>query len=214
MKFLFFVLFISSLCINAQGNPYFKKEVSDITERYKTTWNANRETIIFTGSSSIRIWGNLQELFPNEQIINTGFGGSQTLDLLGYTNELILNYLPKKVFIYEGDNDISSNKKPKEIIKTYNEIISQVKSQNNTTKVVIISAKPSISRYHLKGKYKRLNKKLNRLCKKDPQLEFANVWDIMFDKRKLKSDLFLSDGLHMNAKGYELWHEVIKNHMN
>lgn len=214
MRFLTLILSICSLSVWSQKNPYFKNEVSSITKKYETVWNADRDAIVFTGSSSIKMWNNIPELFPDKQIINTGFGGSQAIDLLGYTDELILNYQPKKVFIYEGDNDISAKKKLKEIIKTLEQIIAKIKDQNKATSIIIISAKPSISRYHLKNKYIRLNRKMNRLCKKDPVLEFANVWDIMFEKRKLKAGLFLSDGLHMNANGYQLWHSVLKNHIN
>tara|TARA_R110002051_G_scaffold100879_4_gene171414 strand:- start:63734 stop:64384 length:651 start_codon:yes stop_codon:yes gene_type:complete len=216
MRFVIFISILSICSVSAwsQQNPYFKNEVSTITKKYETLWNSDRDAIVFTGSSSIKMWNNIHELFPEKQIINTGFGGSQAIDLLGYTDELILNYQPKKVFIYEGDNDISAKKKPKEIIKTLEQIITKIKNKNNATTIIIISAKPSIARYHLKNKYIRLNKKMNRLCKKDPVLEFANVWDIMFEKRKLKAELFLTDGLHMNANGYELWHSVLKNHIN
>ena len=120
--------------------------------------------------------------------MNTGFGGSQTIDLLGYSNELILNYKPKKVFIYEGDNDISAKKKSKEIMNTFKELIEQIKQADSKTKIVIISAKPSIARWNLKGKYKRLNRKLKKICTTDDNLEYANVWDVMLDKRKLKTN--------------------------
>jgi lysophospholipase L1-like esterase len=213
MRIFLILIFISPFFAKAQKNPFFESEIIGINTKYDSIWDSSRETIVFTGSSSIRMWHNLTELFPEEQIVNTGFGGSQAIDLLGYTDELILKYKPKKVFIYQGDNDISSKKKPKEIISTFEEIIAQIKKQNDKIKVVIISAKPSVARYHLRSKYKRLNKKLQLLCNKDEQLTFANVWDIMFENKKIKSNLFLNDGLHMNANGYQLWHSVIKNHI-
>ena len=80
--------------------------------------------------------------------------------------------------------------------------------------IVLISAKPSISRWHLKRKYMRLNKRLRKLAAQTPGVRFANVWNIMLNKRKLKRDLFIEDGLHMNAKGYDLWHEVLKDYVN
>ncbi len=214
MRIFLILCLINPFFAKAQKNPIFESEINGINTKYDSIWDASRETIVFTGSSSIRMWHNLTELFPEEQIVNTGFGGSQAIDLLGYTHELILKYKPKKVFIYQGDNDISSKKKPKEIINTFKDIVGQIKKQNDKIKVVIISAKPSIARYHLQSKYKRLNKKLKLLCNKDEQLFFANVWDVMVENRKIKSNLFLNDGLHMNAEGYKLWHNVIKNHMN
>lgn len=214
MKSSFFILLLIPLFCLSQQNPTFKDEVLSITKKCDSLWDSSRETIVFTGSSSVRMWKNLPSVFPEHQILNTGFGGSQTIDLLGYSKELILKYKPKKVFIYEGDNDISAKKKSKEIIHTFNELITQIKKSDSITNIVIISPKPSIVRWNLKGKYKRLNRKLEKICKKDYNLEYANVWDIMLDKRKLKTDLFLNDGLHMNAKGYELWFSVLKNYID
>jgi lysophospholipase L1-like esterase len=207
----FLALFFLPIYCLAQPNAFFKEEVIAITQKYDSIWDSSKETIVFTGSSSVRMWKSLESHFPEHQILNTGFGGSQTIDLLGYTHELILSYKPKKVFIYEGDNDISSKKRAKEILATFSKLIEEIKSNNQNTKVVIISPKPSISRWKLKGKYKKLNRKLKRFCEKDDTLEFANVWDIMIDRKKLKTDLFISDGLHMNEKGYQLWHTILKN---
>ena len=205
MRFFLFTFLLFHLLGQSQNNPAFKNEVNSITQKYDSIWDSARETIVFTGSSSVRMWKNIQEMFPEHQIINSGFGGSQTIDLLGYTNELILNYKPKKVFIYEGDNDISANKKSKEILQSFSTIISKIKSQNSTTSIV---------RWHLKNKYKKLNRKLRRFCNKDENLEFANVWNIMLNKNKLKTELFIDDGLHMNAEGYNLWYSIIKNYLD
>ncbi len=212
-SFFFIYILFSTYCI-AQNNSYLHKEVEKITVKYDTLWDANKETIVFTGSSSIRMWRNLHEIFPQYQIINSGFGGSKTTDLLGYTDELILKYKPKKVFIYEGDNDISSKMKPNDILDNYNKIIAKINQYDLNTKIVIISVKPSIARWKLRRKYKYLNKKLKLLCDANPNLAYANVWDIMFENKKLRTNIFVSDGLHMNGEGYNLWHSVIKNYID
>ena len=118
------------------------------------------------------------------------------------------------VFIYEGDNDIASKKKTKDIIDTTREIIQKIRERNNTTQVVIIAAKPSIARWNLKRKYIRLNRAFEKLCEEDSALKFANVWDVMMDGKQVKQDIFIGDGLHMNNKGYDLWFSVIKPYMN
>ena len=181
-----------------------------IQMKYDTLWDSNRETLVFTGSSSIRLWENLQDRFPSYQIINTGFGGSESTDLLAFLDELVLQYKPSTVFIYEGDNDIEAKKKPAEILKVTREIVSRIKQEETTNSVVIISAKPSVSRWHLRRKYRRLNRKLKKMCEKDPIMEYANIWDPMLENKKLKRDLFIEDGLHMNEKGYDIWYNVIK----
>ena len=198
------------LNVRAQDPQRFEEDVMAIQMKYDTLWDSNRETLVFTGSSSIRLWENLQDRFPSYQIINTGFGGSESTDLLAFLDELVLQYKPSTVFIYEGDNDIEKKKKPAEILRVTGEIVSRIKQEESTNSIVIISAKPSVSRWHLRRKYRRLNRKFKKMCEKDPMLEFANIWDPMLENKKLKRDIFIEDGLHLNEKGYDIWYDVIK----
>lgn len=214
MRYFFLLFLFIGLQTVAQDPPRFAEEVKAIQKKYDTLWNPSKETIVFTGSSSVRIWKDLESRFPEHQIVNSGFGGSQASDLLFHINELILRFKPKKVFIYEGDNDIFAEKKPKDIIGSMQEIINRIRQENSKTKIVLIAAKPSIARWNLKRHYKKLNRKFKKLSKNDLLLDFADVWKPMLDKRNVKQDIFIEDGLHMNAKGYELWYDVIKNYMN
>ena len=202
------------MTIQSQDPGRFVNEVDNIQKKYDTLWDSSKETIVFTGSSSIRIWNNLDKLFPNHEIINTGFGGSQATDLLAYTNELILTFNPYQIFIYVGDNDIAANKNPKKIANTTLAIIKRIREKRRDTQIILIAAKPSINRWSLKHKYKNLNRKFKRLCKKDNLLQYADVWKPMLQGRKLKQDIFEEDGLHMNQKGYEIWYTVIKPFIN
>ena len=214
MKKLIFFFLLITVCGYGQKVPAFQNEVLAIQKKYDSIWDSSKETIVFTGSSSIRMWKNLETMFPNHQIINSGFGGSQSSDLYQYYQELILKYNPKKVFIYEGDNDVASKKRTKDIIANTRQIVSKIKENNNATQVVIIAAKPSIARWNLKRRYRRLNRAFEKLCEQDSSLEYANVWDVMLDGKKVRQDIFIGDGLHMNSKGYDLWFSVIQPFMN
>lgn len=212
LPFLFLMLgFLAA----AQDPMRFEDDIRALESKYDTLWDPSiKETIVFTGSSSIRLWRNLPELFPGHQIVNTGFGGSETSDLLAYTEELVLRFHPGKVFIYEGDNDINARKKPRHILKDAEEVIRRIRANDSNTRIVLIAAKPSISRWHLRRRYRKLNRKLYRICKKDPALDFADVWEAMLDHGKLRKDVFIEDGLHMNNKGYQLWYNIIKEYIN
>lgn len=212
------ILLLSSLVgsltlATAQDPQRFEKEVQELNAKYDSLWNSERSTLLFTGSSSIRLWDSLETSFPDHQVINTGFGGSQTTDLLVYIDDLVLRYNPTQVFIYEGDNDIEDRKKPKNIIEVTREVVSRIKNGGMTSSIVLISAKPSIDRWQLRRKYRRFNKKLKKLCESDPVLQFANIWDPMLNGRKLRRELFIEDGLHMNAAGYKIWYEVLKDYI-
>ncbi|WP_149275235.1 GDSL-type esterase/lipase family protein [Pareuzebyella sediminis] len=207
------LLFFAKPCLS-QDTERFKKEVKDIQKKYDTLGDASKETVVFTGSSSIRMWRDVRERFPEYQVINSGFGGSQASDLLYYIYDLILRYEPQTVFLYEGDNDVSARKDAKEIISDFNQIIGGILRNDPTTKIMIISPKPSIARWELRGKYKRLNRKLKRLANDNAQVQFIDVWHPMLDGRKVMQDIFIEDGLHMNSKGYDIWFDSIKDYLN
>ncbi|MBT8184690.1 MAG: G-D-S-L family lipolytic protein [Eudoraea sp.] len=213
MKLLVIIFFFAIHFTNGQDPIRFKDEISAIQKKYDTVWDSSRETIVFTGSSSVRIWNDLQDVFPDYQIVNSGFGGSHASDLLTFINELVLRYEPQKVFIYEGDNDISYKKRPRKILLEIQEIIEKIKAHNSQTNIVLIAAKPSLARWHLRRRYKKLNRKFERLAERSTTLQYANVWDIMLNGKNVRNDIFLADGLHMNAKGYDLWYAVLKEFM-
>lgn len=209
------LIFLMTLSLaHAQDPLRFQEEVAQLNARYDSIWDSKRNCVVFTGSSSVRLWQELPSLFPRHQIINTGFGGSHTSDLLAYCDALILRYKPSQVFIYEGDNDIGQAKKPRRILNDYRQLLQKIQDDSPGTRVVLIAPKPSLSRWHLRRKYKKLNRKLNRLCSQDTLLQFADPWKVMLDGRQVREDLFIEDGLHMNQKGYALWYELIKPYIN
>ena len=215
MKSIVFIFLCLVISIgNAQDATAFKDEVEAIQKKYDTVFEPSQETVVFTGSSSIRMWQDVQQRFPDQQVVNTGFGGSQASDLSFYIYDLILRFHPKKVFIYEGDNDINAKKKTNAVIKTTQNIIDGIHRNDSTTQVVLIAAKPSIARWNLKGKYKRLNRKFERLANKNPLVGYADVWHPMLDGSHVRQDIFIEDGLHMNAKGYQIWYDVLKPFVN
>ncbi len=210
---VFLAIFCCSFFLNAQAPNRFDNEVMEIQKKNDSLWDASKPTLVFTGSSSIRMWKDIQERFPEQQVLNTGFGGSQFSDLELYLNELILNYNPTKVFIYEGDNDVNAKKRLRNIVDTSERILQVLQQKKEGIEIVLISAKPSISRWKLRRKYRRLNRKLSRLAEKTDGVDFVDVWYPMLEKRKVKQDIFIEDGLHMNTKGYDIWYEVLKNHV-
>ncbi|NQU88756.1 MAG: G-D-S-L family lipolytic protein [Mariniphaga sp.] len=210
---LIFSIFFIVLFANAQDPLRFKNEINQFGQIEVNT--SDRDNIVvFTGSSSVRMWKDVQSYFPGIIVINTGFGGSHMSDLLYFSEETILRFNPKKVFIYEGDNDIASEKSSEEILKTTKQLVNKIISKLPDLEIILISPKPSLARWKLKNEYVELNKKLEAYCK-ESNLEFANVWDIMLnDSNTPIKEIFIEDGLHMNKKGYDLWFNVLKDYFD
>ena len=194
--------------LNAQDPNRFTKQVEELVQK-EYQFDSAKKKMVFAGSSSIRMWKDVQSYFPGYHVINNGFGGSHFSDLLHFYDQLVVKPAPEILFIYEGDNDIASHKKPGQVLKQAKELTVKLQKDLPETRVIYISPKPSIARDSLKNEYIRLNKKLNKHCRRE-NMEFADVWTAMLDKNgNVKQDIFLDDGLHMNKKGYDIWAGVI-----
>jgi lysophospholipase L1-like esterase len=211
-RLLILFLVVGFQLTNAQDPKRFTEDIQKFEQLDQKSLSQGE--ILFVGSSSIRFWETLQQDFPNQKVLNRGFGGSHMSDLLFYLDELVLKYKPKQVFIYEGDNDINDKESPKSILRETKTLVEKIRQKLPETEIVLISAKPSISRWSLKKKYERLNKLFKKYAQKHSYLQFVDVWTPMLnDQGKPKEDIFIEDKLHMNAKGYEIWKEVIQPYL-
>jgi lysophospholipase L1-like esterase len=186
----------------------FAEEVAKIADSPVPTWDSG--IIIFTGSSSVRLWRDAGLLSKGSPIINTAFGGSTAYGLNVYLDDLVLRYEPKQVFIYEGDNDIAAGRDTRTILEHLDTIFTRIWEQNPETEIVYIAAKPSPLRWEMRKEYEALNKAMERRAKKEDRLVFADVYSPMLQKGKVREDIFVEDRLHMNRMGYAIWAEVIR----
>ncbi len=192
----------------------FEREVEALDKRIAASdWQEG--SILFTGSSSIRFWTSLSKDFPEQTIINTGFGGSQASDLIIHLETLVLKYKPSKVFIYEGDNDIWADEEPLAIMGELDTIVQHIKKSLPDTEIFLISAKPSPSRWEKKNDYLELNLFMKEYSGIRPGIKFVDIWDVMLnEKGEPIQDIFIQDDLHMNPDGYKIWKQVFTPFVN
>jgi lysophospholipase L1-like esterase len=210
---LFLSLSVNVLSAYAQEARPFTKEVNELVAGDAAI--DKKKVILFTGSSSIRMWKDLKTYFPDHNVLNRGFGGSQMKDLLYFFDKLVVPYNPRMIFIYEGDNDLASKKSPDEIIATADSILTLIRSKvSKKVKVAFIAAKPSVARWELKDRYIELNSKLKTWTAAKKNVLFVDVWTPMLDANgAVQKDLFIDDGLHMNKKGYDIWAKEVGKYM-
>ena len=208
----FCLLIASGSLLFAQNPARFQKEVDSIVA---ANGSVNKDNLIlFTGSSSIRLWKDLKASFPNHNVLNMGFGGSEMADLLYYTHKVIIPFNPKQIFIYEGDNDLSLGRSAAQIIASADSILSIIKQHLPHAEVIFISPKPSLLRWSLKEKYEDFNKQLKDWVSKKRNVRFADVWTPMLRNDGIvMQDIFIADGLHLNEKGYSIWASTLKKYL-
>jgi len=172
-----------------------------------------KHAILFVGSSSFTKWKDVQDYFPGYPILNRGFGGSTLPDVIRYAGDIIFPYQPKQIVIYCGENDLASSDTVTAamVVERFKTLFGMIRKKLGHVPVVFVSLKPSPSRSRLFPKMKEVNEQVNLFLKKDKNAAFADVYSKMLDAGgQPMKDIFLSDSLHMNAKGYAIWKPVIE----
>ncbi|MEP6735050.1 MAG: GDSL-type esterase/lipase family protein [Chryseolinea sp.] len=199
-------------CAIASGQSSSGRFDSEVQELASQMPANKKDVVLFTGSSSIRIWDDMETYFPNYNVVNRGFGGSSMSDLLYYCDDLIFKLRPAQIFIYEGDNDLAHCKSPESILATSDSLIQKIRRNISTTvPIYFISAKPSIARWKMKDNYLLFNEKLEQWTKSKINVMFIDGWSSLIGlDGNVMSDVFKADNLHLNEKGYSLWSKPIK----
>ncbi|MBE7498144.1 MAG: hypothetical protein HS117_24665 [Verrucomicrobiaceae bacterium] len=187
----------------------WQKEIAAIEARY-TEKPAPESPILFIGSSSIRMWKTLAEDFPGKPVLNHGFGGSEVFDSLNYVRRLVLPFQPRQIVMYAGGNDLNAGKTPERILADLQAFVAAVHAALPKTKICYISSAPNPKRWSQIVETRRLNALAKEFCARDNRLRFIDVHPVMLAPNgEPKPDIFLEDKLHMNARGYALWKEVV-----
>ncbi|MBF9253701.1 G-D-S-L family lipolytic protein [Pontibacter sp. 172403-2] len=170
-----------------------------------------KNAILFVGSSSIRMWDNLQQAFPKYTVINRGFGGSTLLDLKRYLNDIVFPYQPKQIVIYSGENDIATDTvQAPEVLERFKDVYQSIRKELPRVPLVFISIKPSPSRKQYNAIVQEANNLIRAYIRQQPNIKFADVYPRMLgSNNKPKPEIFLQDSLHMNNNGYRIWTKVI-----
>lgn len=172
-----------------------------------------KNAILFVGSSTIAFW-NVAKSFPDLEVINRGFGGSQISDSVYYAPRIVVKYQPRTVVFYAGDNDIAFGKSPERVRDDFKAFAEIARKDLPQTKLFFLAIKPSLLRWKLFDKGTEANKLIEAYCKSQKNLVYVDtVKPMLGEDGKPKPELFLFDGLHLNEAGYKLWTSIVKPHL-
>jgi len=211
---LFFIAWPIGLCAQVKEPPFWK-EIKAFKKLDSIIFPSHNQ-ILFVGSSSFRLWKDLQNNFPGYPIINRGFGGSTLKDVNFYFDDVIKPYHARQIVIYCGDNDFANDHAlpVDSVLKRLETLVAKIRVTDKKAKITYISIKPSPSRKDLTSKFIEANKRIKQYMKTQENASFVDVYSKMVDKKgsPLKA-IFLSDSLHMNAQGYAIWQKEIKKYL-
>ena len=169
-----------------------------------------RNSVLFVGSSSIRLWPTA-ESFPDVPVINRGFGGSTIADVNRYAQRIVLKYEPQTIVFYAGDNDIAAGKSPQDVFDNFRTFFDSVHSRLPKTQIIYLPIKPSIARWPNWPQMQEANQLVKQLADSEPSLDYLDTATPMLGvDGQPSAELFLKDGLHMNETGYREWNDLLR----
>lgn len=188
---------------------WYHNEV-EVLEKKPVLPKQDKPRVLFYGSSSIRLWPQIETDFPEYDIMNQAFGGSTIAACCWFFKRLIPQYQPDAIVFYAGDNDLGDNRHPEEVYLNFINLMALIKEHCGNIPVGFISIKPSFAREYLQTSIHFTNKIIsNEIERNYPHCTFINVYDDMLAINKQSHELFTDDGLHMTAAGYILWTKII-----
>lgn len=176
---------------------------------------ASKPVTLFYGSSSIRLWDSLQHDLSDYSPINLGFGGSTLAACTWFFDRVMANYKAERLVIYAGDNDLGDGRHPEEVFLFFQQLAARVEKRFGPIACYFISLKPSMARWHLAPQFHFTNKIIAAEIDNLPNWQLIDVYNPMLtNEGNPDTSYYNHDGLHLSAKGYQLWAGIVKNALN
>lgn len=195
--------------LHANQKPRFEDEIVAFETADKQAM-PKAGSILFVGSSSIRLWKTLAEDFPEYPVLNRGFGGSWMTDSTRLVDRIVIPYKPRAIVVFAGTNDIADGHTPTQVADDYKSFVGKVRKKFPRIPIAYIATTPAPSRQRMWTKFGDVNGQIREFSKHGKGLWFIDTaYALMTPEGGPRPELFVEDQLHMNAQGYAIWREIV-----
>jgi lysophospholipase L1-like esterase len=174
------------------------------------------DRVVFMGDSITDSW-KLAQYFPDKPYINRGISGQTTPQMLVRFRPDVIALQPKVVVILAGTNDLAGNTGPMTVEQIQDNLRSMAElAMANGIRVVFASVLPTSDYNKNKdgsaiirsmGRPPEKILALNQWMKKyadEHKQSYLDYYSAVADEKGFLREELSADGLHPNAKGYEL----------
>lgn len=191
------------------GSERWAGEIAEFAKRDEHSPPASKP-IVFTGSSTIRLWDNLENRWPGYGVINRGFGGARVRDCLHYIEETVYRYSPRQVVMYAGGNDLARGEDPSNVAKELVDFATRVTSKSQA-RVTMISVLPHLAFWDFVAKIGAANEAARLGLSQLRGAEYVDVFGAMVALKSPPSkEYFTGDAIHLSALGYRFMEACIE----
>ena len=197
--------------IQAEENFRWEEDIQWI-DSLNAVEHSDENTLLVTGSSSVRLWDSIHTDLAPYQVMQRGYGGSKLSDFNLYAERIIKPHPFKAIVIFVA-NDIhggDDDRSPREVFQLYQILVYKIRNRNPYTPVFWIETTPTPSRWHVNDRVRKANHLIRDWSDESEDLHFISTFDAYLTPEQLPdSSYFREDMLHLNRKGYKQWAGII-----
>ncbi|MFA0158768.1 SGNH/GDSL hydrolase family protein [Vibrio sp. 10N.261.46.A3] len=167
-------------------------------------FSPNADLVMF--GDSITEWAPWADIFRDVSMVNRGLAGDTTAGMLRRI-DTTLNVKPKLVCFMAGINDLAQGYDVDHIYQNYIDMLKVW--QENDIRILVQSTLYVGSKLQgLNPSVELLNSKISEYCSQQG-IAFLDVNSVL-SPNQLLSNEYSCDDLHLNAKAYQVWAEVLQ----
>jgi hypothetical protein len=169
--------------------------------------------ILFTGSSSIRLWRTLQRDMAPWRVLNRGFGGCHLAHVNHFAERIILPYRPRSVVLYAGENDLglTSHKTPEDVFDDFQRFVAMVQGRLPGTRIYFLAIKRSPCRRRRWPAMDTANRFIREFAAQCEGVTFVDTCTPLLDAKGNPRSKYLPwYRIHLTPAGYALWTSIVR----
>ncbi len=171
------------------------------------------DSVLFLGSSSVRLWDSIERDMAPYHPIQRGYGGARFSDLVVFSKDLVAAHRYRAVVIFVG-NDVTGKETDatsKQVVDWFLQVAADARAHQPAAEVFCVEITPTPSRWTAWPKIQEVNTALRAACKSDPKLHLISTSkSYLNEDGEPRPEYFKKDRLHQNEDGYAVWAGLIK----
>ncbi len=170
-------------------------------------------TLWFVGSSSIHRWTSLDRDMAPWAVENRGINSAMLTDILPrFANIKPKEGRPRALILYVGENDIANGVPVRTVMRQLASLFDLRDRLLPDVPILLLSAKPSPGRMGFLGEQRLFNTAAQQFMPHMRAAHYADITTPLF-VGGVTGDNYQPDGVHMNARGYRIWAEVVRRRL-
>lgn len=171
-----------------------------------TRGQGNRRLSVMVGDS-LSLWFPSDRLPANQLWLNQAISGENTSTILQRLSTFAVAR-PQAIYVMAGVNDLKQGATDNEILWNLRQIVRRLQQTHPHTRIVMQSILPTRTAAIPGNRISWLNQRLAAIAQQDGAV-FLNLYAYFADVDGNLRDDLTTDGLHLNATGYETWQSAL-----